>query len=121
MKYLLLLNNDAAAASSWTTLSPEEAARLREAEMPKWNALFAWLGEQGLETEGLELEEPEKARVVRVVDGETIVSDGPYAETREVIGGYFLADCADLDQAIELAKRVPLVETGSVEIRPLAE
>ena len=121
MRYLLLLNNDADQAASWSTLPPAEAARLREAELPKWNALFAWLGEQGLETQGLELEGPEQARVVRVVDGDTVVSDGPYAETKEVIGGYFLADCADLDQAIELAKRVPLVETGSVEIRPLAE
>ncbi len=121
MKYLLLLASDAVATEDWSTLSPEEAARLREAELPKWNALFAWLGEQRLDTEGLELEEPERARVVRVVGGETVVSDGPYSETKEVIGGYFLADCTDLDQAIELAKRVPLVETGSVEIRPLAE
>jgi len=121
VKYLLLLNNDAAEASSWSTLAPEEAARLREAELPRWNALFAWLGEQGLDAEGLELDEPRKSRVVQVVGGETVVSDGPYAETNEVIGGYFLADCVDLDQAIELAKRVPLVETGSVEIRPLAE
>jgi hypothetical protein len=54
-----------------------------------------------------------------VRDGETVVTDGPYAETKEVIGGYFLADCKDLDQAIELAQRVPLVDKGSVEIRPL--
>jgi hypothetical protein len=47
------------------------------------------------------------------------VTDGPYIETKEVLGGYFLADCRDLDQAIELAERVPLVGRGSVEIRPL--
>jgi hypothetical protein len=56
---------------------------------------------------------------VRVRDGKTIVTDGPYAETREILGGYFLADCKDLDQAIELAQRVPLVGRGSVEIRPV--
>ena len=121
MKYLLLLNNAADDVRSWATLEPEEAARLREQELPSWNALFEWMGEQGLEGEGLELDDPAKARVVRVVDGEPIVSDGPYADTKEVIGGYFVADCRDLDQAIEFAKRIPLVETGSVEIRPLAE
>ena len=56
----------------------------------------------------------------RVRDGEQVVTDGPFAETKEVLGGYFLADCKDLDQAIELAQRIPLVDKGSVEIRPLA-
>jgi hypothetical protein len=56
---------------------------------------------------------------VSVREGKTLVSDGPFAETKEVIGGYFLADCRDLDQAIELAERVPLVGRGSVEIRPV--
>jgi hypothetical protein len=121
VKYLLLLNNGADEVAHWTTLDPEEAARLREQEMPKWNAFFGWMGEQGLDGEGLELDDPREARVVRVVDGEPIVSDGPYAETKEVIGGYFVADCANLDQAIDFARRIPLVETGSVEIRPLAE
>ena len=53
--------------------------------------------------------------------GETIVTDGPFAETKEVLGGYFLAECKDLDQAIELAQRIPLANKGSVEIRPLVE
>jgi hypothetical protein len=119
MKYLMLLNGDAAAVESWQKLSPEEARELREQELPRWNELFGWISEQGLEVEGLELEEAEKARVVRVRDGETLISDGPYSETKEVVGGYFVADCKDLDQAIELAQRVPLVGKGSVEIRPL--
>lgn len=121
MKYLLLLNNDGVAVESWRDLSPEEAQALRAEELPRWNALFQWIGEQGLETEGLELEAPHEARVVRVRGGETLISDGPFAETKEQLGGYFLADCKDLDQAIELAQRVPLAATGSVEIRPLAE
>lgn len=57
---------------------------------------------------------------VRVRDGRTSLTD-PYAETKEQLGGYFLADCKDLDQAIELAQRVPVATTGSVEIRPIAE
>jgi hypothetical protein len=120
MKYLMLLNNDAASIDSWHELSQEEARKLREQEVPRWNELFGWISEQGIDLNGLELEEAAKARVVRVRDGETLVSDGPFAETKEVTGGYFLADCEDLDQAIELAQRVPLVGKGSVEIRPLA-
>ena len=121
MKYLLLLNNAAEEWHAWHDLSPEEAQRLREQEMPRWNALFGWMAEQGIEAEGLELDDPDKARVVQVRDGETLVTDGPFSETKEVIGGYFLADCKDLDAAIELAQRVPLVGKGSVEIRPLAQ
>jgi len=121
MKYLLLLNNDGDAVDSWRDLSPEQAAALRAEEMPRWNALFGWMADQGIEVDGLELDDPRKARVVRVRDGETLVSDGPFAETKEQLGGYFLADCKDLDQAIELAQRIPVVNTGSVEIRPIAE
>jgi hypothetical protein len=119
MKYLLLLNSNASDWEKWRNMSPAESQAARETELPKWNALFGWLGEQGLEAEGLELEDSTSARVVRVRDGQSMVSDGPFAETSEVIGGYFIVDCKDLDQAIEIAERVPLVSRGSVEIRPL--
>ena len=72
-----------------------------------------------IEATGLELEDPRRARVVRIRDGQTVVTDGPFAETKEILGGYFLVDCKDLDQAIEIAERVPVVDRGSVEIRPL--
>ena len=116
MKYLLLLNNSAEQWGSWRGLAPDEA---QKEEMPRWNALFGWIAEQGIEANGLELEDPAEAKVVRVQGGEIVVTDGPFTETKEVIGGYFIADCKDLDQAIELAQRVPLVDKGSVEIRPL--
>jgi hypothetical protein len=119
MKYLLLLNNDVSEWEAWRKMSTEEAQKAREQEIPKWNALFGWFAEQGIEATGLELEDIAQARVVRVRDGETLVSDGPFAETKEVLGGYFVADCKDLDQAIAAAERVPLVSRGSVEIRPL--
>jgi hypothetical protein len=70
---------------------------------------------------GVELDEPATAKTVRVVDGETVVTDGPYAETREVVGGLMMVECGDLDEAIELAAAIPLVSRGSVEIRPVAE
>ena len=119
MKYLLLLNNEKRDWDDWRALSPEEKEEFRAQQIPKWNDLFAWIGEQGLDVNGLELDDPAKARVIRVRDGETLVSDGPFAETKELLGGYFLADCKDLDQAIELAQRVPVAAKGSVEIRPL--
>jgi hypothetical protein len=119
MKYLLLLNNATEEWDAWRDLSAEDAQKAYQQELPQWNALFGWMGERGIEVEGLELDDPDKARVVRVREGETLVTDGPFAETKEVLGGYFLADCKDLDQAIELAERVPLVGKGSVEIRPL--
>jgi hypothetical protein len=119
MKYLLLLNNDARDVESWQGLSEEEARQAREQEMPRWNELFGWIAEQGIEVNGQELDDPRASRVVRVRDGKTVVTDGPFAETKELLGGYFLAECKDLDQAIELAQHVPLVSKGSVEIRPL--
>jgi hypothetical protein len=121
MKYLLLLNNSTEATRSWETLSEEEAAKLRSQEIPKWGELFAWIGEKGIETEGLELDAPSKARTVRVREGEVLVTDGPHAETKEQIGGYFLVELDHLDEAIELATRIPVAKKGSVEIRPLVE
>jgi hypothetical protein len=121
VKYLLLLTNQADQIESWKGLSEEEQQRLRAEEIPKWGELFGWIEQKGLKVEGLELELPEDGRTVRVRDGETIVTDGPYAETREQIGGFFVAECENLDEAIELASRIPVATKGSVEIRPLVE
>ena len=121
MKYLLLLNNTTEDARSWEALSEEEAARLRAEVIPKWGELFAWMEQKGIEVDGLELDDPSKAKTVRMRDGEAFFTDGPYVETKEQIGGYFLVELADLDQAIELAARIPVVRKGSVEIRPLVE
>lgn len=61
------------------------------------------------------------ATTVRVRDGETLITDGPFAETREWLAGYFLLDCRDLDEALELAARCPMAAEGSVEVRPILE
>lgn len=121
MKYLLLLNNDTEEARSWNGLPEDEARRLREQEIPRWKNLMGWMTGHGIEATGLELEDPSRTRVVRVREGQTVVTDGPFAETKEILGGYFLVDCKDLDQAIELAERVPVVDRGSVEIRPVVK
>lgn len=118
MKYAALLTN-AADVKRWQGMSEDEAKTARELEVPKWNALFAELGPRI--QFGAELAEPSAAKTVRVRDGDTIVTDGPYAETKELLGGIFVLECDDLDQAIAIAEKVPLVSRGSVELRPLVE
>jgi hypothetical protein len=121
MRYLLLLNGSAEANDRWERNSPEENAKLREQEIPKWGAFMGWAQEQGLDLKGLELDSRRTAKSIRVRNGDVSVTDGPFAETKEVLGGYFIADCANLDEAIEIASRIPVAESGSVEIRPLLE
>jgi hypothetical protein len=61
------------------------------------------------------------ATTVRVRDGQTLITDGPFAETHEQLGGYYILDCRGLDEALELAALCPMAEVGSIEVRPLAE
>jgi len=68
---------------------------------------------------GRELTNGSEGKVVRVVDGETVVTDGPFAETKEQLGGIFITELPDLDEAIRLAALVPSAERGTLEIRPL--
>ena len=119
MKYVALLTNTEEDRVRWEAMSAEEAAAARAHELPKWNALFQELGPHLVE--GKELEEPAVAKTVRVRDGETIVTDGPYAETKEQVGGFFVLDCEDLDQAIGLAAKIPVAQRASVELRPVIE
>jgi hypothetical protein len=115
MRYALLVYTD---QSTWAELSEEEAAAARAEAMPKWIALFEELGKADPGVQGRELASASEARVVRVRDGETIVTDGPFAETKEQLGGVFLTELPDLDEAIRLAALVPAAEYGSLEIRP---
>lgn len=71
---------------------------------------------------GHQLQGPETATTVRVQDGSTLTTDGPFAETKEVIGGYYLFEADDLDAAIELASRIPAARMGgAIEVRPVVE
>jgi hypothetical protein len=97
--------------------SPEEMA----SEMPKWNAFTESLQAAGAMKAGDALHPPGSATTVRVRDGETQVTDGPFAETKEVLGGYYVIDVADLDTALKHAARVPNVTYGSVEVRPVVD
>jgi hypothetical protein len=114
VRYLLLLTNTEERIAEWEGLDAEGRGELMAEAIPKWNAFFERAAPNPLS--GLQLDLPRTARTIR--DG-GLVTDGPYAETREHVGGYLLVDCESLDEAIEIAAQVPVAATGSVEIRPL--
>jgi hypothetical protein len=118
MKYALLIYGD---QSAWDGLSDEEKSKLRAEQMPRWIAVMEELSKADPNMTGYELDSGDTARVVRVRDGERIVTDGPFAETKEIIGGLFVVDLPDLDEAIRLASLVPSADRGSLEIRPIVE
>ena len=118
MKYALLIYGD---DSAWVDLPDEEKATLRAQEMPPWISLFEELSKADPNVSGHELDGRRTARVIQVRNGERIVTDGPFAETKEIVGGMFLIDLPDLDEAIRLAALIPTAKHGSVEIRPLTE
>ena len=121
MKYAALLTNLEDDVIAWEQMSPEEAAAARAEEVPKWEALFGELGQSGKLGFGAELDSPKTAKTVRVRDGETIVTDGPFAETKEQIGGVMELNAEDLDEAIAIATRIPVVFRAAVELRPVIE
>ena len=116
MKYAMLVYSD---QSTWEAHTEEESARLRAESMPRWIELFEEMRKADPSVQGRELVSASEAKVVRVVDGETIVTDGPFAETKEQLGGIFVTELPDLDEAIRLAALVPTAEHGTLEIRPL--
>jgi hypothetical protein len=91
----------------------------RWAEMPLWDAVNATLEEAGVLIKRAPLRGVATATTVRVRGDETELTDGPFAVTKEVLVGYYLLDCADLDQAVGYASRLPLARWGSVEVRPV--
>ena len=91
----------------------------RRANQPEWNELTEVLRETGKLIASNALRSVDSATTVRVRDGETEIIDGPYAVTKEMLGGYCLVECADLDAAMRIAECVPLAQYGSVEVRPV--
>ena len=111
-KYMLLLYAD----------EPDAKEREeREGELPVWRQFTDSLREAGLLLGSDRLHPVDSATTVRVRNGETEIMDGPFAVTKEYLGGYYLLECADLDEALEQAVRMPLARYGSVEVRPVAE
>ena len=110
MKYLLFICADGVPA-------PEELAVMQR-ECPGW---VEEMDGRGVRLFGRELDLPETAATVRVRDGETLVSDGPFAETKEFVAGFDVLECADLDEAIEVAAKHPSSWFQSIEIRPFVD
>jgi len=118
MLYALLVYTD---PSEWDGISEEEAAARRAEVMPRWIAAFEEIGTAAPGYQGIELDSAGDAKVIRVRHGERVVTDGPFAETKELIGGLFLTELPDLDEAIRIASLVPASEYGSIEIRPVIQ
>jgi len=118
MRYTLMVYSE---QEPWFDLSEEEAAKSREKALPKWYALFEELGNADPEFDGKELDDIRTAKTVKVRDGEMVVTDGPFAETKEQIGGIFDIKLPDLDTALEFAAKIPAAEYGSIEVRPIVE
>jgi len=112
MKYMLMF---------WDDDSAEAPADVEAAML---TGIRSWVDEmtsRGIRLHGSALAYATEARILRVRDGEMLVTDGPYAETKEQIGGYDVIECADLDTALEVAAAHPLASVVTVEVRPLAD
>ena len=105
MKYVLLIHDD-----------PNRTEDLT----PEYMTFTQSILESGEMLGGDKLEGPETATSVRVRDGRTTTTDGPFVETKEVLGGYYIVDVKDLDRALELAAQIPSARLGGVEVRPIA-
>jgi hypothetical protein len=117
MKYMLLIHQGTTplpGSPAWDALGDDQK-----------NAVYAAyksLNETAGVTPGLQMQPPETATTVRVQDGQTLTTDGPFVETKEALGGYFFLEADDLDAAIELAAIVPAASMGgAIEVRPLVE
>ena len=113
MRYLALIYGD-------------ETVVLSDEEQQEVMIAYTAFGEEGgkagvLGGGGEPLQPTSTATTVRVRDGETVTTDGPFAETKEQLGGFYMFECKNLDQAIEWAAKIPGAKTGSIEIRPVWE
>jgi hypothetical protein len=114
MRYLLMIALEESASPS----TPEQDGQEMQ---PEYAAFMKDMAERGVLLGGERLRLTSDATTVRVRNGETLTTDGPFAETKEQLAGYFLIDCKDLDEAIAVAARIPGAKEGSIEVRPIWE
>ena len=114
MRYLLLIYTDEA---TYASMSEAES----QADMANWGEYTKQITEAGASPGGEALQPTSTATTVRDDGGKPIVTDGPFAETKEQLGGYYLLDVANLDAAIEWAHKCPAAKYGSIELRPIRE
>ena len=114
MKYMLLIYHD---EQSWNNVTEAE----RQQIYSEYGRLRGDLESRGQFISGSQLQPVTTATTVRVRDGKELMTDGPFAETHEQLGGYFLIEAKNLDEATAIAARIPSARTGTIEIRPLVE
>ena len=118
MKYMLLIHQGDAP----TPRSPEAWSRVPEDEQKAVFADYQAINQTPGVTPGVQMQDPETATTVRVEDGRTLTTDGPFVAVKEALGGYLFFEADDLDAAIELASRIPAARLGgAIEVRPVAE
>ena len=118
MKYILLIHQ----GDTPTPRDPEAWATLSEDEQKAVFADYQAINQTPGVTPGVQMEEPDTATTVRVEDGRTLTTDGPFVATKEALGGYLLFEADDIDAAIALAARIPAARLGgAVEVRPIVE
>jgi hypothetical protein len=113
MQYMIMLNESKAEFEDRT--HPERA----QTYWASWKAFIGAMGQAGIIVRGDGLQGPEVSTTLRVRDGKRVVQDGPFADTKEQLGGYFIIEVADLDAALDWAAKAPCVHRGSVEVRPV--
>jgi hypothetical protein len=113
VKYMFLLFNE-------EPPGPPDPAALA-AEMPKWEAFREEAVKVATEVSAAALQPSATATVVSVRDGKTITTDGPFVETKEQLGGFYVFDCENLDVALSVATKIPWAPTGHIEVRPVME
>ncbi len=111
MQYMLLIYGD---EKNWLNMSEKEIQKIIQA----YTAYSQELAASGVLRGGSELAPVSTATTVRVRNGKTVTTDGPFAETKEQLGGYYLIDVPNLDEAIKWAAKIPSALNGSIEIRP---
>jgi hypothetical protein len=114
MQYLCLIYED---EKAWQTMPPAESEKI----LGEYHAYTEAIGKSGHLVGGNALQPTHTATTVRVRQGKVATSDGPFAETKEQLGGYYLVQARDLNEAIQLAARIPGARFGSVEVRPVME
>jgi hypothetical protein len=114
MRYALMICSDETAIQA---LSPEEGSQM----LAEYDTFAHEMTDRGVLRGGERLRPTTDSTTVRVRDGQVLTSDGPFAETKEQIGGYFIVDCKDLDEAIEVAAKIPGARVGTIEVRPIWE
>ena len=111
MQYALLIYGS---GENWGRLSEEEQQQMMQEYMA--------LGQRSETRGGADLGELSSSTTVRVNDGETLTTDGPFAETKEYLGGFYLVECETIDEAIDFASKIPAARTGgAIEVRPVVE